>query len=65
MKTIKFLSDEQAAQILKVSVPTIRRWRLSGLLSYVRLGPRRIGISEEHIRAFLARGERRAVAEAA
>ena len=65
MQTLEYLNDEKVAKILSVHPMTIRRWRLSGLLGYVKLGPRKIGITEKHLDDFLARHERRAVAEAA
>jgi predicted site-specific integrase-resolvase len=65
MNNVDFLNDEAAAKILGVSPITVKRWRLAGLLSYVRIGPRRIGITEDHIKDFIARGERPAVGEAA
>jgi predicted site-specific integrase-resolvase len=65
MRESEFLNDEAAAKILGVSPATVKRWRLAGLLSYIRLGPRKVGITKSHIAHFIARNEKRALAEAA
>jgi hypothetical protein len=54
----KLLSDEQAAALItkraRPTTPrTVQRWRLEGLLPYVRIGPKTPRIRQSAVEAFL------------
>ena len=51
-------TEQEAADILKISVRTLQRWRREGQgPSYTRLGVRRLGYSDEDLQAW-TRGNR-------
>lgn len=47
------LSETEAAKYLKVSRPTLHRWRKSGAIKYYRAGFRVLYSVENHLRPFL------------
>ncbi|WP_408232203.1 MULTISPECIES: helix-turn-helix transcriptional regulator [Paraburkholderia] len=51
----RILRRDEVAQRLGVSVPTVVRWYLKGLMpSPVRIGPRSVGWTESTVDAFIA-----------
>ncbi len=56
MGNSQLLTADEAAAMLGVSPLTIKRWRLSGLLPYVRLGPRITRVRREVVEEILRDG---------
>lgn len=51
----RILRRDEVAERLGVSVPTVVRWYLKGLMpSPVRIGPRSVGWTESTVEAFIA-----------
>jgi predicted site-specific integrase-resolvase len=49
-------TEQEAADILKISVRTLQRWRREGQgPNYTRLGVRRLGYSEDDLQAWARR----------
>ena len=49
-------TEQEAADILKISVRTLQRWRREGQgPSYTRLGVRRLGYSDDDLQAWARR----------
>ncbi len=51
----RLLTVKEAAQLLHVSTRTINRWRLDGMLPFLKLG-RLIRIAENELEAFMRSG---------
>ena len=51
----RLLTVKEAAQLLHVSTRTIDRWRLDGMLPFLKLG-RLIRIAENELEAFMRSG---------
>lgn len=62
----RLLTPEEAAERLKVSLPTIRSWIQSGILAHTRIGPGRlIRIREEDLLVFINQNYQEAQTEPA
>ena len=51
---VVLLHRSEAAERLRVSVPTIKRWGAAGLLDERRIGPKLVKITEASVRAMMA-----------
>jgi DNA-binding transcriptional MerR regulator len=50
-------TEQEAAEILKISVRTLQRWRQEGNgPKYTRIGVRRLGYQDEHLEEFAQAG---------
>lgn len=56
MQNNEILDDKETANLLRVSVPTVRRLVEKGLLKRIKLSARRVGFLRSDIDAFLANG---------
>jgi excisionase family DNA binding protein len=65
MRKLDHYTDEQVAKLLGVSSGTVKRWRLEGRLGFIRIGPRRVAITNDHIDNFLRQGEQTNTVKAA
>ncbi len=54
---VVLLDRSEAAERLRVSVRTVRRWGKAGLLEERRIGPRLVKIVEESVAALIAAGK--------